>query len=566
MNKKKNLLIIFVLLLITVLNAQYSLKIGNVYPGEVEIGGFSLAQNSHIEITGEAASFGEWNNYLEYYAWIVKTDTREVVWQSKNCEDYNKSDGEYDLDSEIKLKSGNYEVYFAAANDKNKSLDNGGVIFLNGLFNKKKLNINEYYKNFFVKIYSDRGLKIKNGYNLVDGRNKNAIVSLIRVGDDEKLTKSFSLNADTKIKIYGLGEGTKREFYDFGYIYDVVNNKIVWTFNREDKHYAGGGKKNIKEEAEILLPKGSYTVIYKTDNSHSFDEWNTLPPNDPQYWGITLFLKNENDKDNIIPFNKNDIVEPVIKITEVEDDELISKGFTLKKPLKLRVFVIGEGEHHKLADYGWIENADTKEIVWEMDYDKTEHAGGAKKNRISDEIIELDAGNYIAFYKTDDSHNYGDWNKTPPYLEEKWGISIYTINKKDKAYIKAFATRKYVNKSIIAEIVKVGDNKELDKDFTLKRDSYVKIIAIGESRGNKLVDYAWITNNSGKIVWEMTFSETKHAGGALKNRIFNDTIKLKAGKYTLHYKTDSFHSYEGWNSIPPSRPEMYGVTLLEIGE
>jgi hypothetical protein len=77
-----------------------------------------------------------------------------------------------------------------------------------------------------------------------------------------------------------------------------------------------------------------------------------------------------------------------------------------------------------------------------------------------------------------------------------------------------------------------------------------------------MYDYGWIENERGRIIWELTPRKTEHAGGARKNRMFNDTILLAAGTYKVYYKTDDSHSYNRWNSSPPDHPEMYGITIL----
>ena len=77
-----------------------------------------------------------------------------------------------------------------------------------------------------------------------------------------------------------------------------------------------------------------------------------------------------------------------------------------------------------------------------------------------------------------------------------------------------------------------------------------------------MADFGWIeNNNSRKTVWEMTYRMTENAGGARKNRMFNGTIVLPKGNYTLFYETDDSHSYRDWNDDPPRDPDMYGITL-----
>lgn len=77
-----------------------------------------------------------------------------------------------------------------------------------------------------------------------------------------------------------------------------------------------------------------------------------------------------------------------------------------------------------------------------------------------------------------------------------------------------------------------------------------------------MYDYGWIENEQGRIIWEMTYRKTSHAGGAKKNRLFNDTVYLEAGTYYVYYETDGSHSYNDWNSTPPDNPELYGITVL----
>ena len=59
-----------------------------------------------------------------------------------------------------------------------------------------------------------------------------------------------------------------------------------------------------------------------------------------------------------------------------------------------------------------------------MEYPKTVHAGGAKKNRLFNDIISLDAGSYTLHYETDDSHNFNNWNADKPDEDHYWGIMV----------------------------------------------------------------------------------------------------------------------------------------------
>ncbi len=83
-----------------------------------------------------------------------------------------------------------------------------------------------------------------------------------------------------------------------------------------------------------------------------------------------------------------------------------------------------------MYDYGWIEDANTRRVVWEMTYRRTEHAGGDKKNRLFDDTLLLRKGDYIVYYETDDSHSFGDWNTAQPYDPMNWGITVYLVDEK----------------------------------------------------------------------------------------------------------------------------------------
>ncbi|MCH7619784.1 MAG: hypothetical protein IH880_08470 [Candidatus Marinimicrobia bacterium] len=82
-----------------------------------------------------------------------------------------------------------------------------------------------------------------------------------------------------------------------------------------------------------------------------------------------------------------------------------------------------------MHDFGWIENVRSGRTVWEMTYRMTDHAGGAKKNRMFDGTIVLEPGEYVARYETDDSHSFNDWNASRPYDPFNWGITVRIAEK-----------------------------------------------------------------------------------------------------------------------------------------
>ncbi|MFC2083448.1 hypothetical protein ACFLS9_00170 [Bacteroidota bacterium] len=565
MKKVKIITLIFSLIFINTIKSQTTneVMVGKIQPGEIDMAGFRLSDKAEITVEGTGATFENWHDDLAFYGWIIETESREVVWHLGEYGDYDEDDGIFKFEDELQLDKGEYEVYYAGSPQVYYALkSNNFESFINKLFGRKKYKSSHKKKLFMTVSGPENGFEIVDPKKLVDELRRDAVVSFVRVGDFENKEKGFSLKAETELQIYAIGEGQNGNIYDVGWIYDVINNERVWMLKSKYADHAGGGDKNILVDEEITLPEGSYIVKYSSDDSHSFDEWNVPPPDDPQFWGITIWPVSESDLANVIDFKESDVVEPIVEINEVGDDKFLSQGFSLKKPVQLRVLCLGEGYTKKFSDHGWIINADTKETVWKMTGRRTEHAGGADKNRMLDEKITLEKGSYIAYYNTDDSHSYKDWNATPPFDKQRWGMTIWPSDKDDINFIELFNEEEYVNEDILVEIIRVKDKKEIKRSFEIAKDSRVRIIALGEGDKSGMYDFGLIEDNKGKVVWEMTYRRTDHAGGARKNRYFNDTILLESGKYWVFYETDGSHSYNRWNSTSPDNPEMYGITIL----
>jgi hypothetical protein len=197
-----------------------------------------------------------------------------------------------------------------------------------------------------------------------------------------------------------------------------------------------------------------------------------------------------------------------------------------------------------------------------MKYGDTETAGGATKNRMVDEVVSLEAGNYIAYYMTDGSHSWDDWNSSPPSHEDAWGLTLFAADGNvDSGVIGEYNPAS--DPAIVAQLVHIRDDANRSAEFTLEEEAEVRIYALGEGDGGEMYDFAWIEDaKTGQDIWEMTYQITDHAGGARKNRKFDGTVSLKAGNYLLRYRTDGSHSFEEWNTTPPNDPFSYGVTLF----
>jgi hypothetical protein len=117
----------------------------------------------------------------------------------------------------------------------------------------------------------------------------------------------------------------------------------------------------------------------------------------------------------------------------------------------------------------------------------------------------------------------------------------------------------------VAQINQVVDDADRTVEFSLSRETSIRVFATGEGDGSQMYDYGWIENaESGKAVWEMKAPETVHAGGAGKNRKVDTVITLPAGRYKLRYKSDDSHSYGLWNALPPD-VDFWGIAIYPKG-
>ncbi len=116
------------------------------------------------------------------------------------------------------------------------------------------------------------------------------IAQIVRVADSEDKTVLFSLKDSQQVRIYAAGEGQAGEMFDYGWIENADNGAPVWRMEEPLTTRAGGAGKNRKVDVVITLPAGNYKLRYKSDDSHSFDHWNALPP-DINFWGIAVYKK-----------------------------------------------------------------------------------------------------------------------------------------------------------------------------------------------------------------------------------------------------------------------------------
>ena len=567
--------VILITLFVSSLKASVIVEINDLRPEQIKSAGFILNADQNIKIEAYGIRpHSRMHRRAFTYSWILNADTRDVVWELSEADRDRVKRFENSYEDNIDLKAGTYELYYAVypyfSNDDDTYYyedDFGSFLsnFFGAIFSDERRDYRRIdFEKLFIRVEGDgKALSEDEIFAQHEKYKDNALISFTRLRGEEYREQIFKVSKDTPIKIYAIGEVRRDGQFDFGWITNLETRERVWELDYRHSKNAGGSSKNRMSKEEIELKPGMYKAVYITDDSHHYNQWNTFPPYDPDFYGLTVTTENEKGTADITLLDKADTIEsePIVELTKVRDHEYRNEGFTLNKPLKLHIFALGEGRDNEMFDYGWIVNTKTREKVWTMKFRDTEPAGGDDKNRMFDGIVQLEPGNYMAYYVTDGSHAYHSWNTSPPFDEKHWGITI-TVMDENYSPDDVSVYKEADDPNVIAKIVRVGDDVRERQKFTMEKDGYVHVYAIGEGSRDEMYDYAYIENyDTGRKVWEMTYRKTDQAGGARKNRLFDDDVHLEAGTYYVIYRTDDSHSFEDWNEDPPYDPVNYGVTI-----
>lgn len=235
------------------------------------------------------------------------------------------------------------------------------------------------------------------------------IASFACVGEDAELDDTFILDAPTSALIVSAGEVIGETTYDGGVLDRVLpggGTEHVWMLGREASVPAGGADKNRMALGMLTLEPGTYRLTYRSDGSHNCDDFNSDAPDDPTFWGATLYALGEDfDPASVqravapaapTPPAPPALIPPgevIAAISGVAAGRESATGFRLRDAEL--VFFQGTGlwDDGEAVAYGWVENADG-ETVWSM-----RDAYDGKASIFDSE--HLPAGSYTLRYKTD---------------------------------------------------------------------------------------------------------------------------------------------------------------------
>jgi len=390
-------------------------SITGVGDSESHAGAFKLDRDMDVNIyaIGELKRKGSYDS-----AWLVDLDSGKTVWELayRKSERAGGAKKNRQFNDTVHLKAGRYAAQYLS-DDSHSWPD---------------FNLAPPYDpmawGITVRPAAKSDLASASPIDYDDPLKQNAFVKLTRMRDNMHRSEGFTLAEPTDVRIFAVGEGKKREMYDYGWIVNARTLKTVWEMEYRDTKHAGGNEKNRLFDDVVRLDAGSYIVHFATDGSHSYRDWNLPAPFYKDKWGITLIAANgDGDLSKISEYDPDDDENILVRIADADDHEFRSRSFTLDRDQSVGIYAVGEGTRREMSDYAWIEDADG-DTVWEMTYRKTRHAGGARKNRQVRTKLDLDAGEYEVFYVTDGSHSYRRWNADPPFDQGSWGIMVSSID------------------------------------------------------------------------------------------------------------------------------------------
>jgi len=433
-------------------------------PDSVLVSGFSLSSERElqIDIMGAAvhrsptADAGTVLASLENVR-LIDLRTREVVWDVRDVQDGRRSDETLSYVGTIFLTEGEYLLFCSVRNGEPRNQNTTWVSWLDSERETQGADSESSVASdgFHITVMG-KGRRMSSSEVIAaleepaentdrddtpqpsrpernralrpesSGTGSGAVlVDLTRLEDDEAKFGHFSLSRTTDVRVYAVGEGMDGEMYDYGWIVNTANGRTVWEMEYRNTEHAGGDRKNRLVDATISLRRGNYVVYFVTDDSHSYDDWNARAPYDEEAWGILVAESNRSRDGSREGARGDSRWTEVARLTGIRDDVRRRTYFTLDRRARVRVYALGEGDRNEMYDYAWLEDADSRSTIWEMNYRNSEHAGGASKNRMVDSTGWLPAGEYILRYESDGSHSPQSWNDDPPRDRRNYGVTVF---------------------------------------------------------------------------------------------------------------------------------------------
>lgn len=548
-----------------------------------------------VEATGSFE--GEAEAALAAYAWILRRDDRSVAWRMDGAAARRERGTLAETVDTLRLKDGTYDVYFTTYGNRRESWHEGS--FWERLTGTSGVWRNDARKwSLVVRSLTGAGDRVEK----LGGEDREALApqgelllwtSAPMAGFEAK-SHLFEVRRPVTVRVYAVGEIDASTQMDYGWIDNVVTGERLWEMKLDNTEHAGGWAVNRRFEGTLALAPGIYRAAYETDARQSYDDWVSNPPFDPAGWGLSLFAEGEPARQAVAAFDPWQTRRPVVQLTEAGNGVLFTAALAVHQPVRLLAYAAGEIGSSPY-DYAWLQNDATSERVWEMTRDASEPAGGDDNNRVEMAFLTLAPGTYTLAYQTDDSHAYGDWRNGEPAHPARWGVTLFPVAASLEAgAVEVLAQERRSRRDApeapgmaglpvapappdvppppalgegqgLLQATRLGADERREIPFQLTDDADLHVYALGEISLSGRYDYGWIERaGSGEVVWEMTWQNTRPAGGDDRNRLFDGVVRLEAGRYVAHFRTDFSHNHGDFGDRAPQNAEAWGITIEKL--
>ena len=198
------------------------------------------------------------------------------------------------------------------------------------------------------------------------------------------------------------------------------------------------------------------------------------------------------------------------------------------------------------------------QVVWSVDTEDAEQAGGGRINHWLNASIDLPGGVYEIEF--DPGQHRGYWSENPPWRPDNF---IFTLDILDGI---VRPVDPWAFGQPLVDQMRLGDSELVETRLVTEDSLDIILYALGElTSSNQRYDWGWIEREGGgETIWEMTWDDSIPAGGDSDNREAKAILTLGPGTYIVSFKTDGSHSYESFNRSRPRNPERWGMAIFPL--
>ncbi|QXD16695.1 hypothetical protein GQ464_007080 [Rhodocaloribacter litoris] len=559
-------------------------------PGRLEHAGFVLDGRASlfVEATGSFENL-ESSSPLAAYAWILRRDTREVVWQMTPTTVTHGQGTLAHIRDSLSLPAGTYDVFFTTYGTSPQAREGASFLSLRHHWTSDA-------DRWRLVLQPGQAVTPSIARPLLQERDEDLAPHGAHITWSSAPARRaqhtdvflFQTRHPIELTLYAVGElcevdaARTRTPCDFGWLENATSDRRLWEMTWDNTEPAGGSEANRYFRGRLTLPPGLYRAGFTTNDRHHPGRWHANPPLDPAAWGLTLYAS---DPAAVTRFDPWTLRTPLVSLTRVPSDALRSAQFVVEEPVRLIAYALGEiSSGGSRYDYAWVENNESGERLWEMTREASQPVGDEDSgNRVEIAFLNLSPGTYTVGFQTDGSHAFGDWRKAEPPHAERWGVTLFPLPEQlppgvfrvidtESAGITAAPLPEAPppppgTGRVLLRRTRLGNDARVEFPFTLARPTRLRITALGEISTSGTYDYGWIEQaDNGETVWKMTLQNTRPAGGDDRNRRFDGVLTLPPGEYVAYFKTDFSHAYGDFDDGAPDDPAAWGIVIELLDE